>query len=125
MTFHKINLVLGGSGLTPGYALIARALLVAGETVQVRVVDANKSEADILLREELDRFERESQGRLKVTHVLSHPSESWKGLKGHVNAEIIKNNLFPPGGGTACFLCGPPAMIQKAALPALRGMFFC
>lgn len=41
MTFKKINLVLGGSGLTPGYALIARALLGANEDVQVRVVDAN------------------------------------------------------------------------------------
>ncbi|KAK5115853.1 hypothetical protein LTR85_009447 [Meristemomyces frigidus] len=124
MMFTKINLVLGGSGLTPGYALVARALLGANEAVQVRVLDANKSEADILLREELDQFEKESKGRLKVTHVLSHPSESWNGLKGHVNAEIIRSNLFPPGDEVACFLCGPPAMIQKAALPALKDWGF-
>ncbi|KAK4553809.1 hypothetical protein LTR86_008984 [Recurvomyces mirabilis] len=124
MTFKKINLVLGGSGLTPGYALIARALLGANEDVEVRVIDANKSEADILLHEELDHFEKESKGRLKITHVLSHPSEEWKGTKGHVNADIIKENLFPPGEGTACFMCGPPAMIQKAALPALRDWGF-
>ncbi|KAK1019429.1 hypothetical protein LTR54_000071 [Friedmanniomyces endolithicus] len=100
MKFTKINLVLGGSGLTPGYALIARALLGAGEEgVEVRVVDANKSEADILLREELEQFVKESKGRLKVAHVLSHPSESWKGIKGHVNAEVIRGNLFPPGEG--------------------------
>lgn len=121
MTFKKINLVLGGSGLTPGYALIARALLGAGEEVEVRVIDANKSEADILLHDELDHFVQASKGRLKVTHVLSHPSEKWTGLKGHVNADIIKKNLFPPGKDSACFLCGPPAMIQKAALPALKG----
>ncbi|KAK0932344.1 hypothetical protein LTR29_016095 [Friedmanniomyces endolithicus] len=100
MKFTKINLVLGGSGLTPGYALIARALLGAGEEgVEVRVVDANKSEADILLREELEQFVKESKGRLKVAHVLSHPSEEWKGIKGHVNAEVIRGNLFPPGDG--------------------------
>ncbi|KAK5109055.1 hypothetical protein LTR62_007603 [Meristemomyces frigidus] len=119
-TFQKINLIVGGSGLTPGYALIVRAVLGRGEEVQIRVVDANKSEKDILLREELDHFEKESKGRLKVTHVLSHPSDDWKGLKGHVNSDIIKENLFPPEDGSACFLCGPPAMIQKAALPALK-----
>ncbi|TKA71910.1 hypothetical protein B0A55_07200 [Friedmanniomyces simplex] len=124
MKFTKINLVLGGSGLTPGYALIARALLGAGEEMQVRVIDANKSEADILLRDELDHFVQESKGRLKVAHVLSHPSEKWEGIKGHVNADIIRDNLFPPGEGSACFLCGPPAMIQKAALPALRDWGF-
>ncbi|KAF2164012.1 hypothetical protein M409DRAFT_25783 [Zasmidium cellare ATCC 36951] len=120
MTFKKISLVLGGSGITPGYALIARALLGQGENIQVRVVDANKSEKDILLKDELDQFEKESNCRLKVTHVLSHPSESWKGLKGHVNADIIKEKLFPPEDGSVVFLCGPPGMIQKAALPALK-----
>ncbi|KAK1090177.1 hypothetical protein LTR48_008812, partial [Friedmanniomyces endolithicus] len=100
MKFTKINLVLGGSGLTPGYALIARAMLGAGEEgVEVRVVDANKSETDILLREELEHFVKESKGRLKVAHVLSHPSDEWKGIKGHVNAEVIRGNLFPPGEG--------------------------
>lgn len=129
--FKKISLVLGGSGITPGYALIARAVLEEAEAgregeeagVQVRAVDANKTEGDILLREELAKLEGESGGRAKVTYVLSHPSETWDGLKGHVDADIIKSHLFPPGEESAVFLCGPPGMIQKAALPALRGEF--
>ena len=124
MTFKRINLILGGSGLTPGYALIVRAILGTGENVQLQVVNANKSEKDILLHEELDHFERASQGRLKITHVLSHPSDEWKGLSGHVNEEIIKDSLFPPEEGTASFLCGPPTMIQKVALPALKAWGF-
>ncbi|KAI5368020.1 putative oxidoreductase, molybdopterin-binding domain, oxidoreductase FAD/NAD(P)-binding protein [Septoria linicola] len=118
--FNKISLVLGGSGITPGYALIARALLEKEGDLEVRVVDANKSEKDILLHEELDHFEKESKGRLKVTHVLSHPSDDWKGKKGHVNADILKESLFKPEEGSVVFLCGPPGMIQKAALPALK-----
>ncbi|OQO12698.1 hypothetical protein B0A48_02161 [Cryoendolithus antarcticus] len=120
MTFKKISLVLGGSGITPGYALIARALLGQEKGVQLRVLDANKSEKDILLKDELDQFEKNSNGALQVTHVLSHPSDKWKGPKGHVSADLIKDNLFAPEEGSAVFLCGPPAMIQKAALPALR-----
>jgi nitrate reductase (NAD(P)H) len=123
-TFNKINLVLGGSGITPGYSLIARALLDSGDKTEIRVVDANKSEKDILLKEELEKFEKESGGRLEVMHVLSHPSEDWNGTKGHVNADIIKSALFKPGQKTGVFLCGPPAMIQKAALPALKDWGF-
>ncbi|KAB8336849.1 hypothetical protein FH972_021157 [Carpinus fangiana] len=123
-TFSRINLVLGGSGLTPGYSLIARALLSSGDKTHVRVIDANKSEKDILLREKLDEFEKNSDGRLKVTHVLSHPSDEWTGKKGHVNPDIIKESLFEPGEETGVFLCGPPAMIQKAALPALKDWGF-
>jgi nitrate reductase (NAD(P)H) len=122
--FDRINLVLGGSGITPGYSLIARALLEEDDRTEIRVVDANKSESDILLREELDGFEEKSNGRLKVVYVLSHPSEDWKGKKGHVDEGLIKESLFEPGERTGVFLCGPPGMIQKAALPALRNWGF-
>jgi len=57
--------------------------------------------------------------------VLSHPSDGWEGKKGHVDEGIIKEALFPPEDGAVVFLCGPPGMIQKAALPALRGEFLC
>lgn len=125
-SFSKISLVLGGSGITPGYALVARIIAASAASndtsdIQIRIVDANKSEKDILLRNELDHFEKESQGRLKISHVLSHPTDEWKGLKGHVNEQMIKNSLFAPGDDSVVFLCGPPAMIQKAAMPALKG----
>ncbi|KAK4991829.1 hypothetical protein LTR28_001303, partial [Elasticomyces elasticus] len=123
-TFKKVNLVLGGSGITPGYALIARVLLSADDKTELRVVDANKTEGDILLHQALDAFEKKYGEQLKVTHVLSHPSEEWKGKTGHVNADILKEALFAPGDGTAVFLCGPPSMIQKAVLPALRNLGF-
>lgn len=121
-TFNKVSLILGGSGITPGYALIARVIASGDQAVQLRVIDANKSEKDILLHDELSRLEEMSKGRLKVTHVLSHPaSKDWKGLRGHVNEGVIKDNLFPAEEGSVALLCGPPTMVQKAALPALRG----
>lgn len=74
-----------------------------------------------MLRGELGGFEKESQGKLRVEHILSHPSDGWKGRKGHVDAELLREVLFEPGEGTATFLCGLPGMIQKAVLPALKG----
>lgn len=119
--FTKVSMVVGGSGLTPAYSLLARVLLTQGDKTQLRVVDANKTQGDILLHDELSDFEKNSNGQLKVTHVLSHAGDDWKGLKGFVNEDIIKDALFPPGDDSVVFLCGPPPMIQKAALPALRG----
>ncbi len=122
MTFSKLSLVVGGSGLTPAYQLIVRILKSQGDKTTIRVIDANKDEGSILLHEQLNELEKEHEGQVKITHVLSHPSnqpKEWKGLKGHVNADIIKNNLFPPAKDSGVFLCGPPAMIQKTALPAL------
>ncbi|WZH46568.1 nitrate reductase NADH [Fusarium acuminatum] len=122
--FDHVSLVLGGSGITPGYSLLARILLSSGDKTKIRVVDANKTEADILLKDELDEFESTSNGQLKVTHVLSHAGEGWKGKTGHVNEDIIKESLFGPSEKSAVFLCGPPAMIQKAALPVLKDWGF-
>lgn len=128
--FKRVSLVLGGSGITPGYALIARILLANGsdsnDETEIRVVDANKTENDILLHKELSDLERDSGGQLKITHVLSHPEneDKWNGRKGHVDEALIKKSLFEPSKDNVVFLCGPPGMIQKAALPALKGMQF-
>lgn len=120
-SFKRISLVLGGTGLTPGYSLLARVALDPNDNTPIRVIDANKSEGDILLHDELDKFVKLSNGALEITHVLSHPSDKWKGLKGHVNEDIVKEKLFPPKGKeNLVLLCGPPGMIQKAAVPALE-----
>lgn len=121
MHFDRISLILGGSGITPGYQLICRILETVDDPTEIRVIDANKSETDILLREQMDRLQKEHGKQFTITHVLSHPSDDWKGLKGHVDADIIRKYSFEPKEGTAVFLCGPPTMIQKAALPALKG----
>lgn len=118
--FPRINLILGGSGITPGFALLSHSLNTPNDTTQFRVIDANKTQNDILLHDELDGLEKKSKGRLKVTHVLSHPEEGWEGRRGHVDAGVLREGLFGPGEGTGVFLCGPPGLIQKAVLPGLR-----
>ena len=122
--FENITLILGGSGITPGYQLIARVLATASDKTKIKVIDANKDEKSILLREDLDKFAQEHEDKFEICHILSHPSDDWKGEKGHVDEDKIKQFGYAPekesGKKNAVFLCGPPAMIQKAAMPALR-----
>ena len=113
--FSKVSLMLGGSGITPGYALIARILGENEDKTQLRVIDANRSENDVLLQDQMEKFSTQHPEQFKICHVLSHPSDDWKGVKGHVNESVIKGNTFAPDDGweSVVFLCRPPAMIQK------------
>lgn len=43
--FDKVTLVLGGSGITPGYQVIARILRAEEDKTKIRVIDANASGA--------------------------------------------------------------------------------
>ncbi|KAJ5385378.1 hypothetical protein N7517_003289 [Penicillium concentricum] len=123
--FYNVSLVLGGSGITPGYQLISRILRAKsqGESedmTNLKVIDANKTEGDILLREDLDKLANNHSDQLQITHVLSHPDDNWKGEKGHVTKEIPQRYFFGPEEGNVALLCGPPTMIQKFVLPALQ-----
>jgi nitrate reductase (NAD(P)H) len=119
--FDHITLILGGSGITPGYQLIARILRTEqGKGPKIRAIDANKSEDDILMRGELDKYAKEHPDQFQITYVLSHPADDWKGEKGHVNEEILHKYAFEPGEKSVALLCGPPTMIQKAVLPVLK-----
>lgn len=124
LSFPKVSLILGGSGITPGYQLLVKILKTEGDKTQLRVIDANKTEKDILLRAQLDELAKDHPEQFQITHILSHPQGDWNGLKGHVNAEVIKRYCFKPEDNeSVVLLCGPPAMVKKAALPALEGLF--
>ncbi|KAL4898895.1 hypothetical protein BDW74DRAFT_184256 [Aspergillus multicolor] len=118
-TFKRVSLVLGGSGITPGYALIARILLTEGDKTEIRVIDANKTPEDILLHDELIQFEKDPPNQFKIAHVIANPGDNWDGLTGHANEKILKEHLFDPKEENVVILCGPPMMIEKAVLPVL------
>lgn len=123
--FTNVSLILGGSGITPGFQLIKR-ILSSHETEEepdgtnLKVVYANNTEEDILLHSELTQLAKEYVRQFQVTHVLSKPKEEWRGEKGFVTKEILQRCVFEPSENNAALLCGPPAMIQKAVLPALK-----
>lgn len=128
--FDNISLILGGSAITPGFQLI-KHILKSGEDdrrdkntehdkTKIKLVDANKTEGDILLHQTLNNLNREHPDQFQVVHILSNPSDEWKGERGFVNEDHLKNNIYPPTKRNIALICGPPAMIHKAVLPALK-----
>ncbi|PCH32962.1 hypothetical protein WOLCODRAFT_147072 [Wolfiporia cocos MD-104 SS10] len=125
--FKKVNLVSGGSGLTPHWQLIHAILSDKSDEALISIIDSNKTYEDILMREELQEYADKHPRRFKLWHCLSKPPENkeWKYTNGHLDKNIMEEHFYAAhDGDAATFLCGPPGMIQKAAVPALKEMGF-
>jgi cytochrome-b5 reductase len=70
---------------------------------------ANVTEADILLRDELDALQRAHPHTFKVVHTLDKlPAARWTGASGYVSRELIKEHVPPAEKGekVKVFICG-------------------
>jgi len=116
----KVNMIAGGSGITPMLQLITEVLKRPGDNTQLALLYANQSEEDILLRDELDVLAAKHQEQFKVWYTIDRATDSWKFSVGFVNDKMIQDNLFPPSPDTLTVMCGPPPMINFACLPSLE-----
>ena len=84
----------------------------------INLIFANRTEEDILQKEELEEFAKDE--RFKVTYILSRPSESWTGHTGYVNTELVQSTFPSPSNENIVLLCGPPKMVNEACKPSLE-----
>lgn len=118
----RLGMVGGGTGITPLYQLIRAICEDKTDTTEVSLVYANRSEPDIMMRQQLDSFARESKGQFRVHYVLDHPTDDWKGGRGYVNKEVLEQWIPKPSTNpddNKVLLCGPPGMVgavQKGLL---------
>jgi len=118
--FNEIGLIAGGTGITPMLQLIKGILKHPEDPTKVSLLYANKSEEDILLKEELIDLGVRHSDRFKVWFTLDRPPGSdWPYSVGFVTAELISAHLPAPGVNTAVFMCGPLPMITFACVPNL------
>lgn len=126
--FDKINLVAGGSGITPHWQLIHAILKVEDDKTQVSLIDSNKSLGDILLYKELQKYADEHKDQFKLWMTLSKApeKEEWKYSVGHLDENMMREHFFMPKDGekVGTFLCGPPGLIKHGAMPALKKIGF-
>ncbi|KAI2786819.1 NADH-cytochrome b5 reductase 1 [Penicillium oxalicum] len=108
---RHIGMVAGGTGITPMYQLIRAICENEADTTQISLVYANRTEADILLREELDAFARKYPQNFKVWYMLDSAPEGWAYGEGFVNADVLREHMPAPGTDAKVLLCGPPGMI--------------
>ncbi|PHH87984.1 hypothetical protein CDD83_8146 [Cordyceps sp. RAO-2017] len=110
-SFPHVTLIAGGTGITPLYQLAQGILRNPEDKTRIDLVFGVNTDDDILLKDELDRFEREYPDRFKATYVVGKSRSGSPFRKGQITAELLRELLSPPAHGeTKIFVCGPPGL---------------
>ncbi|XP_051139382.1 nitrate reductase [NADH] 2-like [Andrographis paniculata] len=122
----KLAMIAGGTGITPIYQVMQAVLKDPEDETEMYVVYANRTEEDILLREELDDWAANFPARVKVWYVIekSVKEEEWKYSLGFITENVLREHIPACASPeTALALaCGPPPMLQFAVNPNLEKM---
>lgn len=92
---QKLTMIAGGSGITPIYQLLR---YVHEDGIDCDVIYCNKTEDDILLRNELENLQN-------IRHCLSRSDGNWNGYRGYISKDLLGQ---VHRGLLLC--CGPPQM---------------
>lgn len=115
VSVKRVGMLAGGTGITPMLQLLKKALQDSGDTCSFSLIDANKTQDDILVRDQLEDLANKHEKRFKLTFTLDFPPAGWKQhKKGFVDETMIRECLPPPGPDVLVLICGPPAFVQSA-----------
>ncbi len=108
---RELVFIAGGVGITPFLSMI-RSMHRTTSWRTVTVLYACRTEAEILMNEELVAMEKSAQGRLRLVHILSSPDKSWQGLRGHISGHLIQQHVSGHSRERGFYICGPPRMME-------------
>lgn len=112
--YKTVAFLVGGSGLTPALQVAKEICRNPADKTNVVLVFANKTEADIMLRDELDALAY-MYPQFSVHYVLDSPPAdgSWTGKTGYINKELVQELLPQPSKDVFVGVCGPPPMMAS------------
>lgn len=106
-----VGFVAGGTGITPMISII-RWILYQKLDVELFLIFANKTESDIIFRQEWEHDIRQFPN-FHCHHVLEQPPPGWSGSTGRMTSGMLQQHLPAPSPDTCIFLCGPPPMVDS------------
>jgi cytochrome-b5 reductase len=107
----RVGFVAGGTGITPMISII-RWILTNKIEAELFLLFANKTESDIIFRQEWERHVRE-YSHFHCHYVLEQPTPGWSGGTGRITSNMLQQHLPAPSPDTCIFLCGPPPMVDS------------
>ncbi|PYH87000.1 ferredoxin reductase-like protein [Aspergillus uvarum CBS 121591] len=123
--FSHVYLLAGGAGITPCYQLIQTILKDPAENTKLTLLFGGNTEADLVLREELEVLARGFPDRLRVVYTVSQGRDvggsggqgEGKGKgevkEGRIDEALLRENILDSAGRVKVFVSGPPGM-EKA-----------
>jgi ferredoxin-NADP reductase len=73
--YQTISMLAGGTGITPFYSILKQALADSTDNTKFRVLYANRTEADILLKTELDALTLKFPELLTIKYLIDRPRD--------------------------------------------------
>ena len=116
--YKTIGMVAGGTGIAPMLQVADEILENPSDKTKVKLIFANVSENDILLKKEIDAKAAAHPGKLSVYYVVDkapsrYPWQSaWAGGVGYVTESMLKEHMPPPSKDAKVYVCGPPPMYK-------------
>jgi len=102
---NNIYFLAAGTGSTPIFRLLHH-LIQSKNGKNTKLLYFNKTQADIIWKEELIEIETEHPW-FSVVHILSNEKEEWKGLRGRVTKELLGQYLSSTDQNSFVAICGP------------------
>ena len=107
--YEKIAFLSGGIGITP-IRSICKYVVDKSMGTDMILIYGNRTTGDIAFKEDFDIMQKDYP-KLRVVHVISGDDPDWKGRKGRINSQIIKEEI-PDYSQRRFYICGPPLMVD-------------
>ncbi|XP_075058810.1 cytochrome b5 reductase 4 isoform X2 [Mixophyes fleayi] len=111
---EDIFLVAAGTGFTPMVKLLRHVLNRASNLRKVKLIFFNKTENDILWREQLENLCLTDK-RFEAQFILSEPSDLWTGYKGQISHSLLSEAVARSKKDSKVLtcICGPNGFIDQ------------
>jgi len=117
--FKTLNMIAGGTGLTPMYQVIQQVIKDVNDKTVIKMIYGNITDDDILCRQELENMRQVTN--VDIVFTLDNPPDGWKEETGYVTSGMISKHLAPPSEQPVTLVCGPPPMM-RAVVATLKKM---
>ena len=114
----KFAMICAGSGITPIFQVFRAIMRDKSDPTMCTVLNGNRLVEDILCKEDLDALLEGNEDRGEVIYTLTKAPEQWKGLKGRISSELVREHCTCHGESMV-LICGPGAL-EKSIHVALK-----
>ncbi|XP_053317320.1 cytochrome b5 reductase 4 [Spea bombifrons] len=111
---EDVFLLSAGTGITPMIQLLGHVLHNVSNLRKVKLIFFNKTEDDILWREQIDKL-CVTDKRFEAQFVLSEPSNGWNGYKGHISLQLLSDTIRRSERDSKVLICicGPNGFVDQ------------
>ncbi|KAI1241107.1 hypothetical protein IHE44_0009569 [Lamprotornis superbus] len=113
-TSEDLLLLAGGTGFTPMVKLLNFALTEVSCLRTVKLIFFNKTEDDILWRNQLEQLALKDE-RFEVQFILSQPSKDWVGKQGKISSSLLSEFVKRSRRDSKVLICicGPAPFTEQ------------